>query len=284
MTPLRRAKPLLWRARLPRLLVVTARHRGISPADAFLVSYPKSGNTWLKALLTYLVTGREFDFDEGDSIIAPVGRHAAAPALLPGGGRIIKSHERFHPWYGRAYGRVVYLVRDGRDVCVSYHHALIRREDDRRPFPRFVDDFIRGNVEGYGSWQGHVTSWLESPQNTSGRLHLVRYEDLVAAPAHHLARIAAFIGLEAAPERIAEAVRLHTPSRMRERESASATHAAQPRPDLYIVRRGGTGEWRERFSTADADRFTAAARAVLARLGYPESTRDAERITDAVPG
>ena len=90
--------PRLRHQRYVRLLPVVYRHTGVSPQDAFLVSYPKSGNTWLKFMLTYLLSGREADFDSDSTTIADVGSHRATPGVLPGGGRLIKSHE---PYSGR---------------------------------------------------------------------------------------------------------------------------------------------------------------------------------------
>ena len=87
--------------------------------DIFLVSYPKSGNTWLRFLLAYCL----FDIEPGrvnfhnienfipDMYVNWPNRNLARP-------RIIKSHEKFT----KNYPRVIYLYRDGRDVMVSYYY------------------------------------------------------------------------------------------------------------------------------------------------------------------
>ena len=53
-----------------RLLPVVYRHATVSRRDTFLASYPKSGNTWLKFMLTYLLSGREADFDSDSTAVS----------------------------------------------------------------------------------------------------------------------------------------------------------------------------------------------------------------------
>ena len=109
------------------------------------------------------MSGREADFDNDSTVIAEVGSHRAAPGVLPGGGRLIKSHEPYSGPQKRVYRKAIYLIRDGRDVAVSYYYTLIRRglyEGDFGPFLRL---FLAGGVDGYGPWHEHVESWLDSP-------------------------------------------------------------------------------------------------------------------------
>ena len=78
--------PRLRHQRHVRMLPVVYRHRGVSRRDAFLVSYPKSGNTWLKFMLAHLLGGREADLDNDSTVIADVGSHRATPRVLPEAG------------------------------------------------------------------------------------------------------------------------------------------------------------------------------------------------------
>ena len=175
--------PRLRHQRHVRMLPVVYRHTSVSRRDAFLVSYPKSGNTWLKFMLAHLLGGREADLDNDSTVIADVGSHRATPRVLPGGGRLIKSHEPYSSPQKRFYRKAIYLIRDGRDVAVSYYYTLIRRglyEGDFGPFLRL---FLAGDVDGYGPWHEHVRSWLESPLHEDGSLLVLRYEDMLADPA-----------------------------------------------------------------------------------------------------
>ena len=252
-----------------RLLPVAYRHTALSAQDAFLVSYPKSGNTWLRFMLTDLLGDRQADFDADSTVVAEVGSHRAAPAVLPGGGRLIKSHEPYAGPHKRAYRKALYLVRDGRDVAVSYYYTLIRRgryeEGDFQPFLR---SFLGGEIDGYGPWHRHVESWLDSPLRGDGSLLVVKYEDLLKQPVQQLCGVLEFLGKPVARERVETAVDAHSAERMRERERNSRFHEKQKRTDIMFVRTAGRGDWGRTFSAEDEELFQSVAGEQLERLGY----------------
>jgi hypothetical protein len=247
------------------------RHRRVSRQDAFLVSYPKSGNTWLKFMLTYLLSGTEVDFDSASTTIAEVGSHHSTPAVLPGGGRLIKSHEPYAGPQRRSYRKAIYLIRDGRDVAVSYYYTLIRRglyEGDFGPFLRL---FLGGGVDGYGPWHRHVESWLASPVHQGGSLLVVKYEDLLSEPVEHVSRAMEFLDQPVAPERAEEAISTYSVERMRERERLSRFHAKQKRSDIMFVRTAQSGDWAGTFSAADEQLFARVTGDLLGQLGYADA-------------
>ena len=92
--------------------------------DIFLVSYPKSGNTWVRFLLANLLKeGDELiDFKSAIKYVPEIGIHNDELVNLKRP-RIIKSHEL----YNAKYPKVVYIVRDPRDVYVSYFHYLKKK-------------------------------------------------------------------------------------------------------------------------------------------------------------
>jgi hypothetical protein len=251
-----------------RLLPVVYRHTTVSRRDAFLVSYPKSGNTWLKFMLTYLLSGREADFDSDSTVVADVGSHRATPGLLPGGGRLIKSHEPYSSPQKRFYRKAIYLVRDGRDVAISYYYMVLRRGWYEGELQQFLSSFLGPGVDGYGPWHGHVESWLDSPLRESGSLLVLRYEDLLEDPIPHLCSAMEFLGKPVARERAEAAARAHTAERMRERERHSRFHQRQKRRDIMFVRTAGSGDWARTFTAEDKERFAWVAGDVLRRLGY----------------
>jgi hypothetical protein len=241
------------------------RHRSVTQADALLVSYPKSGNTWLKFMLAHALTGVATSFDATEDAIGRVGGRTDVPALLPGGGRILKSHEAFSAGV-RAPGPVVYVVRDGRDVAVSYYQQFVRRGWNPGAFSSFLPRFVAGEVDGYGAWGAHVTSWLDRRAPRDERLLTIRYEDLLEDPLGGLQQTLEFLGASVDAEVVEAAVEANRFEQMRRRETESAFHAKQG--DKFFVRRGIAGEWRETFSEADIALFDGAFGGVLDRLGY----------------
>jgi Sulfotransferase domain len=250
------------------MLPVIYRHTALSPTDAFLVSYPKSGNTWLKFMLTHLLSGREADMDSDSTVIAEVGSHREAPEVLPGGGRLIKSHEPYTGPQKRFYRKAIYLIRDGRDVAVSYYYTIVRRGLYEGEFGPFLKLFLDGDVDGYGPWHEHVESWLSSPLATQDSLLVLRYEDLLEVPTDNLCTAMEFLGRPVDRTRAEETIRAFSADRMRERERASQFHEKQKRRDIMFVRTAGSGDWARTFSEEDSELFHRVTGDLLQRLGY----------------
>ena len=75
--------------------------------------------------------------------------------------RMIKSHECFEP----RYKKMVYIVRDPRDVAISNYHWEMKKGsfDDRFPVARFVPKWMDSEYwPRLGSWSDHITSWLST--------------------------------------------------------------------------------------------------------------------------
>jgi tetratricopeptide (TPR) repeat protein len=83
------------------------------PDDIFITSYPKSGNTWLRFLLANLLKQQdeEIDFHTVHNYVPEVGKQEEIIKTLRRP-RVMKSHAP----YISEYPKVIYLIRDGRDV------------------------------------------------------------------------------------------------------------------------------------------------------------------------
>ena len=250
-----------------RVPLVFYRHRGLRPEDAFLIAYPKSGTTWLQFMLAEL-TAKEIDFDSDETIFPPVGRHRSVAPVLGTGGRLLRSHEPYRAWYGRKYGAVIYLIRDGRDVAVSNYYHHLRRGWYGGEFSKFLRLFLAGAIDGYGSWQDHVLSWLERQREAPDRVLIMKYEALLHDSVGRLGDISEFLHLGSGPERIARVVENNSIERMREKEMRSKHLAAQRRKNIPFVRRGIAGGWRELFDDEDEEKFVAIAGHALREAGY----------------
>lgn len=261
-SPLR--TPLIW-----------VRHLGLKPEDVFVASYPRSGSTWLRFLLLELLTRNAAHFDSVNRTIPDIGRHRGCPAILPGGARLIKTHEAYRSDYGKA----VYIVRDVRDVLPSefaYENARQRIGED---FDAFLTLFLTSTVNGYGSWQDHVASWLDSPLESAGQLLLVKFEDLRAHTEDTLEQVLDFLGLPADRARIRQVIANNNVQRMREKENQmldidglSPQRANGNGNGSRFVGSGPVGGWRHKFTDAQVHRIKQHAGFSLARLGYPLET------------
>lgn len=247
-------RPLVW-----------VRHFGLHANDVFVASHPKSGTTWLRFMLCQALTGRSVGFDSAGDLIPAVARHDVAPALLPDGGRLIQTHEP----YRSAYKKAIYVVRDGRDVAVSYHKHMMRGGLWDRPFSGFLAAFLEGKVGAYGTWHDHVLSWLDGPLSEPDTLCVMKYEDMLADPRAELVRALEFLGADTHGSIVDAAVADNTADRMRSKESRAKKRLKAPKVgNTPFVRKAKAGQWQETFSAEEAARFAERAGEAMRRLGY----------------
>ena len=256
----------------------------ILPDDIFLVSFPKSGNTWTRFLLANLrYPEQPATFANIDQLIpdpTSTNKRDFDRMQRP---RIIKSHECFDP----RYPRVIYIVRDPRDVVVSqYHyHRKIRKIENDSPMEKFVTRFLAGETCPHGSWGQNVITWLATSEGDP-RFLLLRYEDMVADAARELAKVGAFLNLSVSPGQIAQAVERSSADRMRKLEKTQTDlHGLTKgsRKDLSFVRAAGSGGWRSDLSPSLAARVEAAWGPLMRHLGYELSSQASSQSRDYEP-
>jgi hypothetical protein len=259
-------KRVRFRHRLLRKPVVIRRYRGLGSADAFLSSYPRSGTTWLRFLLFEALSGGPAEFGQARHGVPSVGQHRNAMRLLPGGGRVIQTHE---PRCDRAR-KTVYVVRDPRSVAVSEFRWQQRLGIEVGGLEQFVEDFSRGRSNPWGSWADHVEYWLSSPSAEEGLLHLVRFEELRGDPVAVFAGVLDFLGvpLEAAAVESAVAANSLESMRMKEDRARRAGWRSQLRGDIRFVNTGDTQGWRDQLGPDLIRKIEASFGSTLTRLGY----------------
>jgi len=247
--------------------------RGLTvfPGDTFVVSYFRSGSTWSRFLLG------NFIHQDEPVTFANVGRlvpeiYGFPDRVLRTLPRVMKSHECFDP----RYPRVIYIVRDPRDVAVSfyYYNLKVRVIPDGYAIEEFVDRFIAAKVVGYadrvGCWEDHVLSWLRLRQGKAG-FRLIRYEDLLANPSKELRQLAPLLGIDPNPERIDRAVQLSSAANMRsleQKQSKEWVTTKDTRKDIPFVRDAKAGGWRSKLPPTCVNRIEQAWGTTMEELGY----------------
>lgn len=221
-------------------------HYWLRRRSSFVVSYPKSGRTWLAVMLGHLfsqITGRPLTID--------VHTYADPSRGVP---RIFFTHDgagltKTGPLTGdkRFYRgkRVLLLVRDPRDVVVSHYYQASRRKR-HGPVVAELDAFIRGPL-GIDRIITFMNGWA-AHRSVPAQFATMRYEHLHEDCARELRRCVDFFGIAGVTDAaLASAVEAGSFGQMRALESEGALDdpRLQPRdpadPDSYKVRRGLVG-------------------------------------------
>jgi peroxiredoxin len=167
--------------------------------DIFIVTYPRSGTTWMQMILYQLTTEGKMDFPHITTVCPWFERSlkdGKAYDALPSP-RVFKSHLSYRK-VPKGPCKYLYVARDGKDVAVSYYHFYTTHMGFKGTFDEFFERFLQGEVH-YGSWFRHVRAWWEHRDDTN--VLFLRYEELMDDLPGTLRRIGAFCGLTLAPQR-----------------------------------------------------------------------------------
>lgn len=241
-------------------------------ADVVLISFPKSGRTFVRAMLSRLLQ-RRFGIDERRLLEFPMLRKAAAevPRLLfthAGDAMRAADEIRLNP-ADYKHCRVVLLARHPGDVAVSRYHHLKHRSRDRarrRLAEQSLETFVWSDQGGIPAIVSFMNQWAELARKREG-VGIVRYEDFLTDPRATLNDLANKIGLEVSSKDIEDAAEFGALDNLKQREregyfQSSRLQAAKKGDDAsYKVRSGSSGGYRKRLqpdNAARVDTFVAA--------------------------
>jgi hypothetical protein len=228
-----------------RLLKPTPSQIGI------IVSYPKSGRTWLRVMFEELGVNFHYTHDGfGSSKSRPFDEL-----------RVCR-RERYQNQ------PVVFLYRDPRDTTVSeYFWRALHKES----YAGTITDFIRDPLCGFERIVLFNLTWLERGRRLRAFLPIT-YEEISANPASSVRRILAFAGTELSDRKIVQVVENNTFEKMQKREF-QGDHVKYMgkmftqkvnEPEAYKVRRGKMGGYVDNLSPEDISYCDH----VLDRCGY----------------
>jgi hypothetical protein len=253
---------------------MTARLRfvGVRPDDVLIASYPRSGSTWIRFLLTEILMQQPAEWPLVNRVIPDAGGHGEAPVLVPGGGRLIKTHDRFVGPCRRA----VYIVRDVRDVVLSEYRWELR-DGVRRTLDEQIELTLASGtpMSLFGSWRDHVTYWLGTDTARRGDLLVIKFEEFRQDPVTKLGEVLGFLGLDAPAPEVDAAIANNSVEKMRDREEHAVDAGISGGDPRYPwIGQGAVMGWRSKLTPEQAQRLSAGAGDVLSRLGYPTDRPD----------
>jgi len=250
---------------------IAGRNFAVYPDDTFVVSYPRSGNTWTRFLIANLVhREKEVSFTNIEQLIPDTSSQSNRALKATPRPRIIKTHE----YFDHRYPKTIYIVRDPRDVALSYYdfQRKYMQIDDAYPLEQYVDDFVNGKLIsiGWGTWGENVASWMYTRGKRSTFL-LLRYEDMMKDTERELARISEFLDIPSDPSRLRHAVESSSADRMRALEKLEEDKwvaTKNRRKDIPFVRVAKSGGWHTALPATCVQQIENAWGGLMTTLGY----------------
>jgi aryl sulfotransferase len=273
----------------------------------WLASYPKSGNTWLRTLLTnYLrdadapadinaleggpIASARLWFDEWTGVEASLLSDAVIERLRPEVYRCMvrenpqtlymKTHDawkrtdRDEPLFPPdVTAGVVYILRNPLDVSMSWaNHNGIDAEKSVQNLcdPKFeLARTLDGLADQLRQYMGSWSSHIHSWVDDSGLpVHIIRYEDLRHDPESVFSETLRFCGLPLDSARIKKAVEFSSFSELQKQEREKGFRERPTKASGGFFRQGKVGGWREELSPEQVKRMIAAFGDTMYRFGY----------------
>lgn len=235
----------------------------VLPDDTFVVSYPRSGNTWTRYILAYLVRGTDATLDpHAVNHIAPDAYVHSAIINAQSHQRLIKIHDPFLD----ECPRVIYVHRDYRESLVSYWHFVRRSERYAGSFSAFLRSGIPGR---HGGWKRHIRAMWRRQETDPATIHVIRYADLGGNFAETVAGLVAWSGIGMGVD-LATVQRLTAMETVAGGEQTYFGHFRRMSGESFFVDRGKGTQWMSCWSAEDMawlarDRELVA---IMEQLGY----------------
>lgn len=271
----------------------------------WLASYPKSGNTWLRAFIHNLLgqgqgkvgavdINKMNELTTGDSLVqwfrhldprpplawsradvakmrkdAQLAMMASKPQTV-----IAKTHNALLEAHGHptihmeTTAGAIYVVRNPLDLVISLadHYGV----DIDKAIEVMADTNNGGLADGNIVFEIH-SSWsahVQSwTQNPHKGLHVVRYEDMLTKPKQAFGGITRFMGLKPSTAQLDQAIELSSFKNLRQQEDAKGFQEKSAKGTKFF-RVGKAGQWREMLSQGQIDRIAEQHRTQMERFGY----------------
>ncbi len=214
----------------------------------YLVSFPKSGNTWVSFLVANVISMHlKLDINVNFFNI----RHFVPELTGIGTSKlqyfpfrnIIKTHSRF----SSEYENIFLLVRNPYDVAVSYFHYLT----DLGIYKKDLSAFIRDKRYGARAWNRHIKSWINNIRSDQ-HLYLFSYEDFHREPEINLAKLFDIMGFQIDSKIIKKAVEMSSFENMKKLEQTTMGCVLKKHKNYRFVRQGKVG-YKDCLSREDVD-------------------------------
>lgn len=225
-----------------------------------VTEYPRSGGTWFSQLLSAVL-----------QLPFPRNQLPTVQSSIMHGHYLPNPHIK----------NLFCMMRDGRDVILSYYYFLftipsapiVERikagaritdfQNIEANLPRFIHYIHQSERTSFSPFRFTWDRYVRLCMNQDGTWPIVRYEDLLEAPARTVTRaVDRVTGVAPSQSVVAEAIDSYTFERQ--------TGRARGTERQGFLRRGIAGEWREKFTIESREVFDSYYGEALLLAGYEQ--------------
>ncbi|KAK3407672.1 hypothetical protein EUGRSUZ_J00073 [Eucalyptus grandis] len=279
-------------------VIAFQRHHQAKYNDIVLASEPKTGTTWLKALVFSIVNRSRFDISNTPLLTSnphdlvlflelQLYRSNPRPNLDSlAEPRLFATHVPYPSLpecIKRSGCRIIYICRNPLDTVVSAWHfflELARSEDHPAwSLEEHFEAYCKGEMPFGPFWEHMVGFWKESLERPHNVLFL-KYEDLKEDIGGQLKKVAKFVGLpfteqeeeEGVIEEIAKMCSLKTLKDLEVNKSGKVPMTIKFEKRSFF-RKGEVGDWVNHLTPSMADRLNSIVQEKISPFGLQFKTR-----------
>ncbi|XP_048139510.1 cytosolic sulfotransferase 15-like [Rhodamnia argentea] len=273
-------------------VIAFRRHFEAKDKDILLVSQPKSGTTWLKALVFSIVNRSRFDTSNTPLLtsnhheVVPFIEHKLWPDLdglaEP---RLLAMHIPYPALpesVQRSDCRIIYICRNPLDTVVSSWHFLLETaRSENQPewsLEEHFETFCQGEIL-FGPFWDHIMGYWKESLERPRKVLFLKYEDLKEDIIGQLKKVAEFVGLPFTEgeeeggviEEIAKMCSLKTLKGLEVNKSGKLLHTIMEKRSFF--RKGEVGDWVNHLTPSMVDRLNSIMQEKISPLGLRFKTR-----------
>ncbi|KAI5611995.1 sulfotransferase family 2, cytosolic sulfotransferase 3 [Silurus asotus] len=225
--------------------------------DVIVITYPKSGTTWMQEILPSLLNG-------GDPtpvltipswIRVPWLEQVCIPEVMHtlSAPRAFVSHMPFNlmpPSFFTSKAKVIYITRNPKDVAVSYFYfnQMASFLPDPGNFEEYANNFLAGKVI-YGKWTDHVKSWRNP--GLGDRILYITYEEMIQDVYGVIKCVLGFLDRQLSEDALKGVVEQCQFKNMKQNKMSNYSLVPPDYLDARkssFLRKGIAGDWKNHFS------------------------------------
>ncbi|KAL5006666.1 hypothetical protein ScPMuIL_015472 [Solemya velum] len=239
--------------------------------DILIINYMKSGTHWIWEIVSMLVEGKaEYNPNAKESRMLEIQKAEELEKMETP--RILNTHypyELLPENVGSSKCKIIYMLRNPKDVAVSLYHHLTKHDDFRYngTWPNFLQLYLGDKLCVTKPWFRYVRDWEKViDEHPELNIHTCSYEDLKKDPVTTVENIAAYLGISVDKDLVNEVIdkcsfeKLSTVDDWKH----DACKAWGKDGKSFMYRKGEVGDWKNWFTVAQNEQFDAVYREKMA--------------------